>query len=59
MIAVGGIAMVTIVVVVWQVFLSWRAKMSIAREKLTGSSPRPVANLSAPSSSSSTALATT
>ena len=34
MIAVGGIAMVTIVVVVvvWQVFLSWRAKMSIARE---------------------------
>ena len=35
MIAVGGIAMVTIivVVVVWQVFLSWRAKMSIAREE--------------------------
>lgn len=35
MIAVGGIAMITIVVVVviWQFFLSWRAKMSIAREE--------------------------
>jgi hypothetical protein len=35
MIAVGGIAMVTIIVVVsiWQIFLSWRAKMSVAREE--------------------------
>jgi hypothetical protein len=35
MIAVGGIAMITIIVVVsiWQIFLSWRAKMSVAREE--------------------------
>jgi hypothetical protein len=35
MIAVGGIAMVTIIVAIaiWQVLLSWRTRMSIAREE--------------------------
>lgn len=34
MIALGGIAMVTIIVavVVWQLLASWRARMSLARE---------------------------
>jgi len=33
-VAVGGIALVTAIVVVaiWQVFASWRARMSVARE---------------------------
>jgi len=34
MIAVGGIAMITVItaVAIWQVLASWRARMSIARE---------------------------
>ena len=34
MIAVGGIAMVTIIaaIAIWQVLASWRARMSVARE---------------------------
>jgi hypothetical protein len=35
MIAVGGIAMVTIIaaIAIWQVLASWRARMSVAREE--------------------------